>query len=406
MQVELIAIGNEILSGLTVNTNAAFLSAGLAELGLTPVRHRVVADEFAPLQAELADAIQRSQLVICCGGLGPTGDDRTRHAVAALLGCELVYRSEVAERLQARLGSDFPTLRDQATLPAAAQPLHNAVGTAPGLYFALEKATLIFLPGVPVELEPMFTDQVVPLLREKFPTEIPLGETLHFFGLPEATIDPVVQEQLRQQPAVSYGIYPSLGLVTVRLHAAREAESQLRTVKKGLYSAFGDHLFPSDVATLEEAVARECVHNGWSLSAAESCTGGAFAARLTRLPGASNYFLGSCVVYSNEMKQKLLNVPKGTLERHGAVSGETVREMVVRVVSLTGSQLGVAISGIAGPTGGTPEKPVGTVWVAATWKDSQPVVSRLQARGNRAAVIIRSVNYALAEIWKLIRNQI
>lgn len=403
MNIEVIAIGDEVLAGFTVNSNAARISVELTRIGLQPTSHRVLPDDASALRSGLMRAIRENELVICCGGLGPTGDDRTRQALAKAVDCELGFNKEVAERLRERYGATLSTLEDQATIPLNAQPLHNSVGTAPGLLFLLRTSVLILLPGVPLEMEALLGEQVIPFLQDHFKEQIPLREAIHFFQLPEATIDPVVQSYLKRYPKMDYGIYPGLGVVTVRLVSKGAAPEALQAVRDGVVSAFPDNTFPADVETLEEAIQRRCVEDHLTVSVAESCTGGAIAARLTRLPGASQYFVGSCVTYSNTLKQSLLGVQAQTLEQHGAVSGEVVAEMVEGVLKQTGTDLGVAVSGIAGPAGGTEQKPVGTVWVAVGRKGQIPVTSSFRARGNRAAIIVRSVNYALAELWKLIR---
>ena len=403
MQVEVIAIGNEVLAGATVNRNAAVISAALNSLGLRPTRHLVLPDDPAAVKGGLQAALAANQLVICTGGLGPTGDDRTRQAVAEAVGCDLAFNRAVAQRLEERWGDQLTTIEDQATIPSAAQPLHNSVGTAPGLHFVLPRGELFVLPGVPIEMETLLEEQVVPYLRTKYPDRAGRAVAVRFFQVAESAVDAVLRELAPQYPVIEFGIYPQLGLVSVRLSSQVASEAELQAVADLIASRFPSFTYPIDVPTLQAAVHRGCLERGLTLSTAESCTGGAVAACLTQQAGSSEYFRGSCITYSNELKEKILGVAAATLRQCGAVSEETVYEMVTGLLHLTETDLGIAISGIAGPSGGTPKKPVGTVCFAAARRGQLPIVSTLHAQGTRAAVITHAVNYALAEIWKLIR---
>ena len=398
--IEVIGIGDELLAGHTVNSNAARLSRELGKIGLRVTGHRVLADKRGAIKEGLREAMGRNSLVICTGGLGPTFDDNTRKAVAELLGCGFRYDKGVAARLEERFQGPVPGLKDQATIPEIAKPFHNAVGTAPGLLFELSEGVLILLPGVPVEMESLLERDVLPYLEKRFVAEREVLETVCLYQVKEVEVDAVLRELGPRYPDVKLGIYRSLGVVSVRLSHPKDMQALL-PLKQELEKRFSGHLFSSPDGTLEGAIHERFIERGFTLSTAESCTGGAIASRLIARAGASDYFLGSIVSYSDEVKREVLGVSPKTLEEAGAVSEQTVREMVEGLLSKVNSDYGVAVSGIAGPTGGTPEKPVGTVWIVVAKRGDPPITSLIHAKGNRAAVITRTVHHALSELLKL-----
>ncbi|MGE3954375.1 MAG: CinA family nicotinamide mononucleotide deamidase-related protein [Parachlamydiales bacterium] len=402
-QALVVAIGDEVLSGNTVNGNGAHIAHKLGEIGLKVVEQRVIPDQRSAIKQTLADALKTHDLVIATGGLGPTMDDNTRRSVAELLGCPLRYDEEVARRLAERYGDVDVGIKDQATIPALAKPLHNVVGTAPGLLFEQERSVLILLPGVPVEMRSLLEREVLPYLQKRFPVgQREAVESLHFFQVRELEVDALMRKLAPDYPEVRFGIYPSLGVVHLRLYHPASAAALL-PLKQVFQEAFQGRLFTSSDGTLEGAIHEQFVAKQITLATAESCTGGTIASHLTARPGASDYFLGSVVAYSNRVKNRLLGVSEGVLEKHGAVSEETVRAMVLGLLDRVGSDYGIAVSGIAGPTGGAPEKPVGTVWIAVGKRGEEPVTSLLNARGDRAAIITRSLYYALGELLKRVR---
>jgi competence/damage-inducible protein CinA-like protein len=395
MRIEIVGIGDELLAGFTVNSNAAFISRHLIEAGHDVARHTVLPDEPVALHTGLFRALGENDVVICTGGLGPTIDDNTRRTVADLVGCPIERNAEVHARLVERLGDDFPTLEDQSSIPAAATPLHNTVGTAPGLHFQLDHTQLFLLPGVPVEMEALFTEQVLPLLPVE---EAQHREAVHIFNVREIDIDTA----LRALPPhdVALGIYPGLGVVTVRFTA--DTPEQVAPVRDGLLAVFPNQSFDSPSGTLEEAVHLLAIEKNMTIATAESCTAGNVAAHLTRFSGSSDFFLGGIVAYANKVKENVLGVSPQTLKAHGAVSEETAAEMASGACRLTGADLAVSISGVAGPTGGTPEKPVGTVCFAIA-RNGQTETAARHFRGNRAAIIQRSTNFALTQLLQALR---
>jgi nicotinamide-nucleotide amidase len=393
LPIEIIAIANEVLCGMTVNTNAAFISEQLSLAGWTISRHTTLPDDPAALEEGLKEALERSSLVITTGGLGPTCDDLTRDVFAKLFDSPLRFDETVAAHLKKRFGNQLISLEDQATIPAKAQPLLNDVGTAPGLVFP----HLIALPGVPQEMRHMFLHKVLPYLKEHFP--IPPDrhrETIHLCLLPESAIDPLLREIQADNPEVSIGIYPSYGTVTVFFSGAKK--EQVALASQRLQKAFATHIFPT--GKIEEAIHETLIQRKKTLALAESCTGGLIASHLTALPGASAYFLGSLVVYSNSLKERLLGVSPETLRQHGSVSPEVASEMLQGLFKATGADYGIAVSGIAGPTGGTPEKPVGTIWAAIGERGKPPHIGTFQARGSRETIILSTTRRLLGHLWR------
>lgn len=401
MRVELVVIGNEVLTGFTVNTNAAFIGQELLKKGYLITQQTILPDKEDLLMTGLLEALNRSDLVITTGGLGPTIDDITRQAAALLFDSEFAYdenvASDISNRFKQYLSRMEDTIKDQATVPSKAKVLLNPVGTAPGFIFEENKKTLIMLPGVPNEMKPMLVEQVIPYILKSFPQETrTYRKMLHLFELPELSVDPVLRKLKGKYPEVQFAIYPSLGLLNV--HLSIEAESEEKAMKvlanpfTELEMNFATNCFNSPSGTIEEAVHHIFIENQWTLSVAESCTGGSVASRLTKLPGASAYFLGSVVAYANPVKTEILRVPEKLIAEKGAVSKEVVEKMVEGVLQKTGSDFAMAVSGIAGPAGGTPEKPVGTVWCSVCRQGQSPHTWMIHARGNREMIITRSVN--------------
>lgn len=399
MAVEIISIGDELLRGAYPNTNAAFIARQLSQHGWKVIQQTTVPDNEQLLTKAFQEAFERASIIIATGGLGPTIDDLTRSVLARLFHCDLCFNEKVAEQLSARFGKQLSSLENQATIPSKAIPIFNGVGTAPGLILRSEKKFVICMPGIPVEMERMMAEQVLPYLQENYPPKEKLfSETLHFCALNENAIDEVLRKISIGK--VEVGIYPSYGTVTVSLFA--KTPKEISRIKEALLNAFPQHLFPAENGKIEEAIHSWMIEHHKTLALAESCTGGKMASQLTALPGASNYFLGSLVTYSNGVKEKILHVSEAVLKQHGAVSSETVKEMARNLLQITGADYGIAVSGIAGPTGGTKEKPVGTVFAALIEKGHEPHAWRFQISGNRAKIISTSAIRSLVALYRKI----
>jgi nicotinamide-nucleotide amidase len=372
MDAELIAIGDELLDGAVVNTNAGILSSLLSREGYQVRRHLVLPDEQEEVARALREALVRTPLVVATGGLGPTCDDITRAAALAAL--------------------DLPFPDERAHV------LVNPVGSEPGLVFWREGRALVLLPGVPEEMRALCADQLLPYLRIKMPADRRLHvEELHFCLLAEQAVDSHIRRMRQEHPRIRAGIYPSSGVLTVRLTGEDPAE--LSRCKERLAAAFPREAFESPSGSIAEAIQTLCVQRKKTVAFAESCTGGALASLVTAIPGASDYFLGSCVVYANALKRRVLSVSEKTLQQRGAVSGEAVQEMLSGLFALSGADYGVAVSGIAGPGGGSEGKPVGTIWAALGARGKEPQLCTFTARGSRSGIIHAASCRLLCLLW-------
>ena len=405
MIIELISIGDELLKGITVNTNAAFLSRHLQQNGYAVSRQTTLSDQRESLLAGFKDALERADLVIATGGLGPTLDDQTRHVAAELFHSDFRFDQTIADDITRRFSGMNVSMEDQATVPTKAKTLPNRVGTAPGLLFTEKGKTLILLPGVPREMEPMFLDQVLPFVQKQWPLQDKkFSAQLHFCLVYESHIDPHLRELSKRYPAVEAGIYPSHGVQSVILNSPDK--EQLFLFRKELIYNFGDYHYEAPHGKIEEALQAWFIQHKKKLALAESCTGGLISSHLTAIPGASDYYLGSLVVYSNEMKEKILGVSKETLNTYGAVSAEAVYEMLDGVFKKTDADFAIAVSGIAGPSGGTEQKPVGTIWAAIGERGKAPDIGTFKGKGSRQTIILMTTNYLLSTLWRKVEKGI
>lgn len=371
MVVELICVGTELLLGNIVNTNAAFLSEQCAALGLSNYYQTVVGDNEERLKGVIKTAIERSDIVILSGGLGPTKDDLTKETAAAVLGKKLKLHEPSKKKIQ-----DFfekrkitPTENNwkQAMAPEGAIVVENENGTAPGFIIEEGEKALILLPGPPNELLPMFEKSIKPYLKEKEPGII-LSQTIKICGLGESYVETMIQDMIEKQENPTIAPYAKTGEVhlraTARAKSEKEAKKLLKPMIKELKSRIGGYIYTTEEkVTLEMAVIDLLKNNHLTLTTAESCTGGMIVSRLINVQGASDVVREGLVTYSNKAKRKYLGVKKGTLAKKGAVSEETAKEMAKGGVFFTKSDVCIATTGIAGPGGGSEEKPVGLVYI-------------------------------------------
>ena len=366
---EIVTIGTEMLLGDLVDTNTAWISQRLAELGVGIYRHTTVGDNTERIVDALREASSRSALVVTTGGLGPTSDDLTNACLSTLTGREMVEYPEAREHVDemfARFGRQ-PTANNykQALFPAGTELIPNPVGTAMGALVEWEGTLFATLPGVPTEMKTMFGETLEPMIRARSEGSI-VSKTLHFAGIGESALAEKVQEFL---DATDPTVAPLAGQgrvrlrITTRAATEREAQEKIAPVEKEVIARLGDYFFGEDGETLEGAVARLLEERSATLALAESCTGGLLAKRLTDMPGASAYFTEALVTYSNESKERLLGVPHALIAEHGAVSEAVAREMAEGARRVSGADFGLSVTGVAGPDGGTEEKPVGLVFV-------------------------------------------
>ena len=380
MNVELVNTGSELMLGRVLNTHQQWLCRRLADLGHVVTRQVAIADTGSEIQQAVREALGRADLVITTGGLGPTSDDITRELIAELLGKKLIENKEVLAHIEnffAKRNRARPAKTTTETfVPEGALVFLNATGTAPGLAMKIESKVqraksqgqwLVMLPGPPRELRPMFDTSVVPLLKREFAEEIFICRTLRSTGVGESSVQEKVEADL--QPLVARGLDVGYcarpGAVDVRLVASGAGAQELvQAAEAAVQKNLGANIFGFDDEEIENVVVKFLMQNTKSLALAESCTGGLLADRITNVPGASEVFRGGVVSYSNAAKEKFLGVQRATLQEHGAVSAAVAREMAMGAREKFGSDFAIAITGIAGPGGGTPEKPVGTVFIA------------------------------------------
>ena len=408
IKAEILSIGTEILLGNIVNTNAAYLSQELAALGILVYHQAVVGDNPGRLSEALAEAYSRAELVITTGGLGPTTDDLSKETAAAFFGRRMVRDERALDELVQRLklgGHEVtPNNYKQADLPEGATVLYNKNGTAPGFILEGEGRTLIMLPGPPSEMKPMFEEGVRPYLR-KHSDQMLISKTLHICGIGESAVEHRLKKRMDELVNPTLAPYAKTGMVDLRITAKAAAESEamalIEPVEQEIRDMFGEYVFGSDEETLEGTIIEMLAQRGWSVTTAESCTGGLLAGRLVDYPGASRVFREGYITYANEAKEEILGVSRETLERYGAVSAECAREMAAGAAKKAGAQAAIAVTGIAGPTGAVPahgdqpEKPVGLVYIGyyvngeVTSEEHHFYKNR---RANRDNAVVRALN--------------
>jgi nicotinamide-nucleotide amidase len=372
MKAEIIAVGSELLTPDRLDTNSLYLTEQLNSVGIEVVRKTVVGDNESLLREVFREAMGRVELIISSGGLGPTQDDLTRETVADLLGRRLRRDEKIVQHIQGRfrsLGREMPELNiRQAMVPEGAEVLENPRGTAPGLWIEDSGHFIALLPGPPRELKPLFREQVLPRLERRVSGVRLFQRQLRVTGLGESDVEQRILPIYSRYADVTTTILAAPGEIQIHLRMwiadAAQAKKTLDEIVQGFEIALTDRIYSEDGRSLEEVVAHELTANGATISAAESCTGGLLAQRLTSIAGSSSYFLGGVVCYSNELKTTWADVRPEMILSKGAVSSEVAVALAEGIRRRVGSTIGVGITGIAGPGGGTEEKPVGTVFVA------------------------------------------
>lgn len=402
MVCELISVGTELLLGNIVNTNTQFLAEKCALLGLSMYHQVTVGDNKDRLAETIRTALKRSDIVILCGGLGPTEDDLTKEVCAEVMGFSLVEDAHTKARLEDFFKNSIYKLTDnnwkQAMIPDGAAVLDNENGTAPGLILEKYGKSSILLPGPPDELIPMFMNQVYPYLQKLRPESI-RSQMVKICGVGESRVEDTLLDLIDKQTNPTIATYAKTGEVHLRVTAKaateEEADKMIKPVVKEIKKRFGDSVYSlKEDETLEMAVVKLLKKLELTVTTAESCTGGMLAARLVNVPGVSDVFREGFITYANKSKRKILGVSKSTLKKYGAVSEQTAKEMATGGVFATDADVCIAITGLAGPDGGTEEKPVGLVYIACYLKDNV-TVEKYQFKGNRNKIREQSVVKAL-----------
>jgi len=408
-----LTIGEEILYGHILDTNAKFISSTLADIGIKVVMHLSVGDNFEDITAALKFAESKSDIILMTGGLGPTNDDITKKCLAAYFNTEIKLNEKLFNDLEAyfkKRGFPFTeSNQKQAEVPESALLLANEMGTAPGMWFEKSGKIFISMPGVPHEMEFLLTERVIPRINKIFQTSIIYHKLIMTAGLGESWLSEKIRKWEESLPEdISLAYLPSYGQVKLRItargndkhHLVEKVEAYRQTLKKYI----GQYIYGEDGETIQEAVGKILRSRKQTLSIAESCTGGYISHLITSIPGSSDYFQGSVLAYSNRIKQNVLQVSDDILKRYGAVSMETVSEMANAMLKYYKTDYSIATSGIAGPGGGTEEKPVGTVWIAIADRN-ETATRKYTILKDRMSNIKYASTAALVMLWqRLIEN--
>ena len=390
MKAELITIGDELLIGQTIDTNGSWLAEQLNLLGITVSQISSIRDNREHIISSLQNAQSRSELVILTGGLGPTNDDITKSTLCEFFDSELVLNEQVLEKIEAYFNSRSLKMikvnSDQAMLPNNCQFLKNERGTASGMWFKKDGVDFISLPGVPYEMKGIFLDEILPVLKAQYSISTVVNKTVKTQGIGESFLAEIIKDWEKKiiDSGLKLAYLPSPGIVKLRITAFGNNEAELSAriddSIENLKKLIPKYIFGYEKDRIEEVVGQLLKEKGSSLSLAESCTGGNIAHLITGVSGSSNYFKGSVVAYSNDIKQQVLNVDPKSIQQNGAVSKQVVEQMATGVRNSFKSDYAIATSGVAGPTGGTKQKPVGTVWIAVAYNEG--VVSKKFNFGN------------------------
>lgn len=406
MKCEILAVGTEILLGDILNSNAQYLSKELANLGLDVYYHEVVGDNKERILEALKKSFDRSDIIITTGGLGPTKDDMTKELVAEFLGMDMCLHEESLKKIKEyfkKMGRDCVKSNEkQAYFPKEAIILNNDNGTAPGAIFEKNNKAIIVLPGPPKEMKPMFQNGVRKYL-EKLTGDTIVSEVLRVFGIGESMAEHKLQDLIDNGKNPTIAPYAKEGEVTFRITAKAKSEEEakklIKPLKEEVLRRLRDAVYNTGDITLQDTVAKMLVDKNMTIGVSESCTGGLLSSKLIEYPGVSKVFLEGAVTYSNEAKMRTLNVKKETLEKYGAVSHETAKEMAEGIAKRTGARIGISTTGIAGPGGGTEEKPVGLVYFGI-YVDGKVETYKHIFTGNRNEVRNRASMTALNIIRK------
>ncbi len=411
--LEIITIGTELLLGFTIDTNGAFIGRFLADLGVRVTRRTSVSDDPGQMRDAIAGALARTGMVLTTGGLGPTRDDISREVVADLLDMPLEFNEQAWQSVLARFAqlgrTPVESNRGQAMVPHGGTVLPNTWGTAPGLWLESSRGVVIMLPGVPIEMRNLLEHQVAPRLAARSSGLVVRSATLRTTGVPESTLAERIGDLEDALKPLGLAYLPGSNGVDLRLTAwllpAGDADARLRDGIARLRAVAGSCVYGEGEVDLASVVLDQLRAKGLTLALAESCTGGLVAERLTAIPGSSDVFLGGVVSYANQAKIDLLDVPAEIIAQHGAVSAETAEAMARGARTRFGADVALAVTGIAGPSGGSPEKPVGTVWFAFAVGDkvesqvAKFVGTRTEIRARAAQVALKGV--LVLPLWHL-----
>lgn len=405
---ELLTIGDEILYGQIVDTNSQWMSVALDQVGIRVIRKTTVGDAEAEILPALAEAESRADIILITGGLGPTSDDLTKPCLAKYFNCELKIHeealAEVTEFFTSR-GRELTELnRQQAALPSCCIKITNPVGTAPGMWFDKNGKVFVAMPGVPHEMKKMMTERIIPRLKEKFEMPVIVHKIVRTVGVGESMLAEKIAAWEKALPThIKLAYLPNLGEVKLRLTAtgehAEKLKNELEQQMPALKELAGNSIYGYGEEPLEQVIGKLLIERKLTLSIAESCTGGYLSHLVTSIPGSSEYYLGTMIPYAYDIKMRQLGVKPEVLEKYGAVSEPTIIEMANIVRAKFNTDIGVATSGIAGPGGATPDKPVGLVWIA--YSDKHQTVTRKLLLSKDRMINIRMASVAVLNLIRL-----
>lgn len=410
---EIIAIGDEILIGQILNTNAQWIASQVDSIGIKPIQFRSISDTKEAITGALDDALAKTDVIFMTGGLGPTKDDITKHTLVEYFETELVLNQPRLDELQLYYASKGRVLNkmntSQAMFPKDCFMINNEVGTASSMWFTTKEGKIVIsMPGVPYEMKDMMTKVILPKLIEEVTQTPILHRTLKTFGVPESDLAEIIEDWEERLPEfIKLAYLPNIGSVRLRLSGAHLHKELLKQTideqVEQLYHLIGQHIYGEEKDELETVLGELLTEKKLTISTAESCTGGGIAQKIVTVPGSSAYFKGSVVAYSNEVKIEQLGVSNNTIDTYGAVSEECVVQMALGVAAKMKTDLGISVSGIAGPGGGTEEKPVGTVWMAVSIRGqvfTQKKFMFYQRDRNMHLAVLYALDFARREIIK------
>jgi len=413
MKASILSIGDELLIGQTLNTNAHWMSRKLTEMGITVAHVINLSDEANDIRSTLSAELETCEIILITGGLGPTSDDITRDVLVEFFGSSLVFDEKVfsmIEKIFVHRGREInESTKDLAMVPDKAKTIYNTMGTAPGALYSVENKIIISMPGVPYEMKAMMRQDILPFLLGNLDLPVIIQRHIHSAGRGESQLsDKLKDVEAGLDPSVSIAYLPGIGEVKIRLTAKGTdkalLEEKIEAVKQQVLERIGDYVYGFDGDSLEASVGRTLKELGLMIGTAESCTGGNIAKALTSVSGSSAYFEGSIVSYSNKIKHELLGVNAGDLAEHGAVSEPVVEQMILGALRQLKTDVAIAVSGIAGPTGGSDEKPVGTVFIGIGNQEKQ-WVKRFLFTKNRTKNIEITTVIALVMLRKFLWDE-
>ena len=414
MKATILSIGDELLIGQTLNTNVHWMSQKMNEIGVDVIHHVSLSDEKNDIINCLNHALSTSEVVLITGGLGPTSDDITKDVLCEYFGGKLVLNNEALQNIEKIFELRKRLINDAtiqvAYLPDVCIPIQNKNGTAAGMIFTKENKTIVSMPGVPYEMKGMISDDVIPYLKAKYTLPFIFHYNILTAGVGETELaDKLIEFEKNKDARIKLAYLPNIGKVRLRLTIKGENKSELEKIinnaKAEVVAAIQEHIYGYDEDLLEKKVGELLIEKKLTIGTAESCTGGYLSHLLTSVAGSSTYYKGSIIAYSNEVKSTVLGVREGTLQQFGAVSKETVEEMIVGALHVLKTDITIAVSGVAGPDGGTSEKPVGTVFIGVGTKE-KIIVKKLSFTNHRDRNIQLSAVVALVMLRKFLLNEL